>query len=276
MSEANETMLSSLEDKYEAETVANDDLKDRTVASEPHEQPATLLRHMYAALLAAYGPQQWWPAETSLEVIIGAYLTQNTSWRAVEKSVENLRSANALSLEGLRTISEESLQLLIRPSGFMQRKALSIKAFVRFLDHEYEGSLIRFSSQDTTKARKQLLTLPGVGPETADAILLYALGHPVIVVDEYLRRVVTRHSLAHEEASYAEIQQLATRAFDEDDAASLAQHYNEFHALVVELGKQHCRRQPQCHGCPLSKAAFHPPHLSNGNPEQVRSAATRR
>jgi endonuclease-3 related protein len=244
------------------------------VSSEPGKQSATILRRMYTALLGAYGPQHWWPATTSLEVIVEAYLTQNTSWRAVQKSIENLRTLGIINLTSLRAISEEELRSLIKPSGFMQRKASSIKAFIQFLDREYDGSLKRLSSQDTTKARRQLLALPGVGPETADAILLYALGHPAMVVDEYLRRLVSRHNLAHEKASYAEIQQLALRAFTEDES-SRAQHYNEFHALVVELGKQHCRRYPQCDGCPLSKPDFHPPRLTGGEAKQRRKAAAK-
>jgi len=231
---------------------------------------------MYAALVDAYGPQQWWPAKTPLEVVVGAYLTQSTSWRAVEKSIENLRAGNALDLEALRAISEKELQTLIRPSGFMQRKAASIKAFVHFLDREHEGSLTNLAAQDPAITRKQLLALPGVGPETADAILLYALGQPVMVVDEYLRRLVTRHGLAHEKVRYAEMQQLVIDAFSEDDEASRAQHYNEFHALVVELGKRHCKRQPQCEGCPLAKPVFHPPHFSANEAKQDRKAAARK
>jgi endonuclease-3 related protein len=218
---------------------------------------------MYAELLDVYGPQQWWPAETPLEVIVGAFLTQSTSWRGVEKSIENLRRRGILSLEGLRAISEDDLRELIRPSGFMQRKASSIKAFIHFLDREYDGSLTKLAAQNTAKARQQLLALPGVGPETADAILLYALNRPVMVVDEYLQRLVTRHKLLDEKVRYAEMQELAHDAFAEDDAASRAQHLNEFHALVVELGKRHCRKQPSCEGCPLSKAIFHPPQLSS-------------
>lgn len=233
--------------------------------------PAALLRRMYAALLEAYGPQEWWPAKTSLEVIVGAYLTQNTSWRAVEKSIANLRAKEILSIDRLRRIPEEGLRTLIKPSGFMQRKASSIKAFINFLDREYGGSLARLSSQDAVTIRQQLLALPGVGQETADVILLYALGKPVMVVDEYLQRVVARHGLIPEKARYAEIQQLAINAFCEDDIVSLASHYNEFHALVVELGKRHCKRQPECDGCPLSKAEFHPP----GKARQCQITATR-
>ncbi len=230
---------------------------------------------MYATLMDAYGPQQWWPAETPLEVIVGAYLTQSTSWRAVEKSIANLRARGILNVEGLRAISEEELRSLIRPSGFIQRKTASIKAFIHFLDREYNGSLHSLSLQNPEETRQQLLALPGVGPETADAILLYALGQPTIVVDEYLRRLVTRHNLLHENIRYTELQQLAVDAFAEDDLTSRGQHYNEFHALVVELGKQHCRRQAVCDGCPLSKPIFRPPHLPGGSVRQGRKAAAK-
>jgi endonuclease-3 related protein len=222
---------------------------------------ARLLRRMYAVLADAYGPQRWWPGETQLEIIVGAYLTQNTSWRAVELSISNLKQQQRLTLHGLRKISEQELRLLIKPSGFMQRKAAAIKAFIAFLDAEYNGDLDYLAAQKTAIARTQLLDLPGVGPETADAILLYALGHPVMVVDEYLRRITTRHALIHGKARYAEIQQLALDAFTTDAPHTRAQHYNEFHAVIVELGKRHCRRSPQCENCPLFKPAFHPPAM---------------
>ena len=131
--------------------------------SKPQTESAKLLRRMYTTLLHAYGPQLWWPAQTPFEVIVGAFLTQSTSWRAVEKSIENLRRQGILNIEGLRAISEAELRDLIKPTGFMHRKASSLKAFIHFLDHEYDGSLARFSEQDTTKARRQLLDLPGVG-----------------------------------------------------------------------------------------------------------------
>jgi endonuclease-3 related protein len=181
-----------------------------------------------------------------------------------------------LSLEGLRKISEADLQALIRPSGFMRRKAASIKAFIHFLDRYHCGSLAQLSSLESGKTREQLLALPGVGPETADAILLYALGKPVMVADEYLRRLVTRHSLVQEKVSYTEIQQLALDAFAQDTIAWRLQHYNEFHAVVVELGKRHCRRHPDCDGCPLSKPAFHPPRLTSVTVKPARKAVTRK
>ena len=139
---------------------------------------------MHGQLVAAYGPQSWWPAQTSFEVILGAYLTQNTAWKAVERSLDNLRSAGALTLPGLRSISVAQLQELIRPSGFATRKAPAIKAFVGMLDGEFAGSLDALAAEPTLKLRVRLLDLPGVGPETADAIMLYALGHAVPVADE--------------------------------------------------------------------------------------------
>jgi endonuclease-3 related protein len=218
---------------------------------------------MYDRLVMVYGPQAWWPAASSFEVVIGAYLTQNTSWRGVEKSILNLKAYGSLSVEGIRSLSEESLRELIRPSGYMRRKAAAIKAFVSFLDEQYGGSLESLASESTLAARERLLALPGVGPETADAILLYALGKPAMVVDEYLRRVATRHHLLPETAKYPEIQALAVLAFRGEPLETLAPHYNEFHALMVMAGKTHCGPKPKCQGCPL--AEFLPP-ASTGSP----------
>jgi endonuclease-3 related protein len=210
------------------------------------------LRGFYDHLVRAYGPRQWWPAKTSLEVVAGAYLTQNTAWTSVEKSIVNLEARGLLSVKGLREISEEELRILIRPSGYMIRKAAAIKRFIAFLDASYGGSMEKLASGSAEVTRPQLLALPGVGPETADAILLYALGQPAMVVDEYLRRVVTRHGLLPAKARYPEIQQLAVEAFRGDEASSLRKHFNEFHAVIVEVGKLHCRRTPKCDGCPLA------------------------
>lgn len=209
------------------------------------------MRAMYTALRDAYGERNWWPAETPFEVILGAYLTQATAWRSVERSIANLRAADLLTVEGIRAIAEEDLRELIRPSGFVLRKAASIQAFVHFLDEHYSGSLERLAQQPTAALRPQLLALPGVGQETADAILLYALGHPVFVVDEYTRRVVTRHGLASANARYAELQTLGERTIADEDRAKQARHANELHALLVEVGKQHCGPSPRCEGCPL-------------------------
>jgi endonuclease III related protein len=213
---------------------------------------ADRLREFYLRLSAAYGPQRWWPAKSAFEVVIGAYLTQNTAWASVERSIANLEARRLLSVAAIRGLPEVELRELIRPSGYMTRKAAAIKAFVGFLDRFYDGSLENFSEETPAIARERLLELPGVGPETADAILLYALGRAAIVVDEYLRRVVTRHGLLVEKAKYAEIQALGKAAFADDLPTERVQHCNEFHALMVEVGKRHCRKAPLCEGCPLA------------------------
>ena len=219
--------------------------------------PAARLRAMHDRLFAAYGPQHWWPAQTAFEVVVGAYLTQNTSWKAVECSIENLRQACALSIEGLRSLPLAELQELIRPSGFVTRKAPALKAFVAMLDGEFSGLLGRLAALPAEKARKLLLELPGVGPETADAILLYALGHATPVADEYLRRIAERHGLltpppGRNRRGYEALVALTREAFAADPAGKKSQLFNEFHALTVAVGKAHCRRQAHCEGCPLA------------------------
>ena len=218
---------------------------------------ARRLRRMHDLLVEAYGPQHWWPAETSFEVILGAYLTQNTSWKAVERSLANLRVAGALSIDGLRRLSVDQLRELIRPSGFYIRKAPALKAFVAMLDAEFDGSLDVLAAAPTETVRPRLLALPSVGYETADAILLYALGHPVPVADEYLRRIAERHALltpapAKNRAGYESLVQLTNEAFADDPARQRRKLFNEFHALVVAVGKAHCSKQAVCAGCPLA------------------------
>ena len=211
---------------------------------------------MHYQLANAYGPQHWWPAETAFEVIIGAYLTQNTSWNAVELSLENLRRARGLSVEGLRNLSPAELQELIRPSGFHSRKAPALKAFIAMLDAEFDGSLKTLAATPTVALRIRLLSLPGVGPETADAILLYALKHPVPVADEYLRRIAERHRLIdplpkQNRPGYNSLVQLTLEAFASDPTNKRMHLFNEFHALTVAVGKAHCGRNPRCTDCPL-------------------------
>jgi endonuclease-3 related protein len=221
---------------------------------------------MHDQLAAAYGPQHWWPAETSFEMILGAYLTQNTSWKAVERSLDNLRAANALTVDGLRSLTLKKLQRLVQPSGFYTRKAPALKKFVDLLDKEFAGSLDTLSATPTAALRARLLSLPGVGPETADAILLYALGHAVPVADEYLRRIVERHRLlsptpARNRQGYDALIALTRQAFAADAPADHARLFNEFHALTVAVGKAHCRRSAHCDGCPLAAD----PHASIGH-----------
>jgi endonuclease III related protein len=228
---------------------------------------AQRLRRMHDQLAQAYGPQHWWPAKTSFEVILGAYLTQNTSWKAAERSLANLRAAGALTVDGLRALTLRKLQRLIQPSGFHTRKAPALKAFVALLDEEFAGSLDALAATPTATLRARLLALPGVGPETADAILLYALGHPVPVTDEYLRRIAERHRLlkpapGRNRKGYDSLAELTRQAFAADAPENKACLFNEFHALTVAVGKAHCRRTAQCSGCPLAAD----PHTTGDHP----------
>jgi endonuclease III related protein len=242
------------------------------------------VRQYYETLYRAWGPQHWWPAETRFEVIAGAYLTQNTAWLNVERALANLRADEALSVEGIRTIRLAKLERLIRPSGYFRQKAKRLKTFVAFLDHEYGGSLDRLFSQPTGKLREELLVLNGVGPETADSILLYAGNHPVFVVDAYTRRVLERHDILPKKTDYEDIRRLFERALEpivhnQQDGptnstpalesgfrgaahppsamstskrTALVQVYNEMHGLIVGVGKYYCGKSvPKCDGCPL-------------------------
>ena len=210
---------------------------------------------MHDLLTEAYGPQYWWPAQTPFEVILGAYLTQNTAWKAVVRSLANLRQAGALTLDGLRALNIRDLRNLIRPSGFYTRKAPALMAFADMLDEEFGGSLESLAATPTATLRRRLLALPGVGNETADAILLYALNHPVPVADEYLRRVAVRHqliTLSTGSKGYDALADLTRQAFASDPPARHARFFNEFHALTVAVGKAHCGRKALCDGCPLA------------------------
>jgi len=218
---------------------------------------AQRLRIMHEMLVQKYGPQYWWPASTPFEVVLGTYLTQNTSWKAVEVSLENLRRAGALSVDGIRNVALEHLKSLIRPSGFYTRKAPALKEFVALLDAEFGGALEELAAAPTKLVRTKLLSLPSVGPETADAILLYALGHVVPVADEYLRRIAVRHKLIApapemNDKVYESLVQLTRAAFANDSALHQPGLFNEFHALTVAVGKAHCGLTPDCSDCPLA------------------------
>lgn len=217
--------------------------------------PAERLRWMHDRLANAYGPQHWWPAQTPFEVILGEYLTQNTSWKAVERSLQNLQAAGAFTVDGLRALSLPELRRCIQPSGFYARKAPALKAFVAMLDAEFGGSLKTMAAAPTSVLRTRLLQLPGVGPETADAILLYALNHPVPVADEYLRRIVDRHrliGLPNGSKRYEALSALTKQAFASSPENRQAQLFNEFHALTVAVGKAHCGKDARCEDCPLA------------------------
>jgi endonuclease-3 related protein len=259
------------------------------------------IRTYYHALFRAWGRQHWWPAQSRFEVVVGAYLTQNTAWTNVEKALANLRAARLLTVSGVRRAALAELERLIRPAGYFRQKAKRLKIFVAFLDQKYQGSLSKLFAQPTEQLREELLNLHGVGPETADSILLYAGNHPVFVVDAYTRRILARHEILPEEAAYDEIRELFERALapvadsiadggngNQPLAAglrgaahspsamstakrtALAQVYNEMHGLIVGVGKNYCKkREPECADCPLS--AF----LPNGKPRLEKDSPSR-
>ena len=201
---------------------------------------------VYKTLHKTYGPQGWWPAKTRLEVVIGAILTQNTAWTNVEKAIANLKKAHLVSAKRLKSIDIKSLARLIRPAGYYNIKAVRLKNFVSFLYAEYGGSIGNLSSENTTKLRKALLGVNGIGPETCDSIMLYACGKKVFVVDAYTKRVFSRHSLIKESGDYHRVQKYFT-----DNLPKSEKLYNEYHALIVRLAKDFCRAKPDCKNCPL-------------------------
>jgi endonuclease-3 related protein len=245
------------------------------------------IRAYYHTLYSTWGPQHWWPAHSRFEVIAGAYLTQNTSWTNVERALRSLRTAKLLSVAGIRRSPLRKLERLIRSAGYFRQKAQRLKTFVRFLDERHRGSLTRMFAQPTEKLREELLALNGVGPETADSILLYAGNHPVFVVDAYTRRVLERHQMIAPGARYEEIRELFEQALSpaagggEDSqrgpAAAIlgsgprgsshspsrmstagrtarVQVFNEMHGLIVGVGKNFCQKsQIRCEQCPLQK-----------------------
>lgn len=206
------------------------------------------LLKIYNKLFSFYGPQHWWPGDTPFEIAVGAILTQNTNWANVEKAIDNLKAANALNPKRLMEMPVEKLALLIRPAGYFNIKAKRLKAFVEFLMNNYKGSMKKMRQEETNSLRKKLLSVNGIGPETADSILLYALDKPVFVIDAYTRRVLSRHKIMDFNASYDEYQRLFHEELDED--VSL---FNEYHALFVKVGKEFCRPRPRCNNCPLNQ-----------------------
>lgn len=209
--------------------------------------PAADLMTYYRVMSESLGPLHWWPARTQFEVIIGAILTQNTSWKNVEQAIAKLRAAGMLTPSAIRAARPARLQSLIRSAGYFRQKTKTLKAFVRFLEREYGGSLKKMFGAPTAELREKILSVRGIGPETADSILLYAGEHPVFVVDAYTHRILARHGLAYGKRDYE-----ATRALFENSLPRDAALYNEFHALIVNTGKNWCRKSaPDCERCPL-------------------------
>ncbi len=200
----------------------------------------------YNLLFSALGPQNWWPAETELEMMVGAILTQNTNWNNVEKAIQNLKEKDLLSIKGLSQIPASILAGYIRSAGYYNIKAKRLKNLIKFIEDKYNGDIDRLLSLDTDTIRKELLSVKGIGMETADSIILYGAGRPIFVVDTYTHRILTRHNLIEEEAGYNDLQ----LAFM-DNLPNDAELFQEFHALIVKTGKDFCRKRPLCPNCPL-------------------------
>lgn len=213
------------------------------------------LQEAYRRLAAHFGPQHWWPADTPFEVMVGAILTQNTSWANVEKAIRTLKTFRLLHPAKLAELDEETIQEAIRPAGYFRQKARRLKVLCAWLLERTGGDLERLNEVDTRTLRSELLELKGIGPETADSILLYALGRPVFVVDTYTYRVLTRHGWVGFDTNYEEMRELLEGALPKDTAL-----FNEFHALFVAAGKEFCRKTPRCERCPLE------PLLPEGGP----------
>ena len=206
------------------------------------------LKEIYDLLYDAFGPQHWWPGETPFEIVVGAILTQNTSWTNVDKAIANLKSASVLTPEGFHRIDASALAGLIRPAGYYNIKAKRLKSFVDWLFDNYDGQLDILESIAINQLRSELLSIKGIGRETADSILLYALERPVFVVDTYTFRIVTRHRLIEPDADYEQLWELFESNLPEDTRL-----FNEYHALLVRTGKDFCKPKAKCPGCPLEK-----------------------
>ena len=205
------------------------------------------LKHMYQRLFEHFGPQNWWPAESPFEVAVGAVLTQNTSWTNVEKAIVNLKEAGVMEIGAMRALDAEELSGLIRPAGYYNLKEKRLRNLLDFLAAGFEGNPENLSRPGLDAIRPMLLEVKGIGPETADSILLYAAGMPTFVIDAYTKRVLIRHGLAGEKSGYEQMRSLFMDRLEHDP-----QHFNEYHALLVQVAKYFCLKSKfECKGCPL-------------------------
>lgn len=201
----------------------------------------------YRTLLNFYGTQNWWPGESTLEILTGAILTQNTSWLNVEKAITKLKNASLLNLKSLYSVDICLLAELIKPSGFYRIKSYRIKNLVKYIYDIYDGDMDKMALKDSLSLRKELLAVNGVGEETADAILLYGFNKPFFVVDKYTRRILSRHRLVTKKSNYQQVQKYIMGSIPSDVFI-----YNNFHAMLVLTGKRFCKTKPLCHNCPLN------------------------
>lgn len=206
------------------------------------------LTEIYDRLYAAYGPQKWWPGETPFEVLVGAVLVQNTAWRNVERAIANLREQGLMTPRKLYALAPEDLAEHIRSAGYFRLKAQRLRNLLKLIVERYDGSLAALFDQDVESLRRELLTVKGVGPETADSIVLYAAGLPSFVVDTYTHRIMSRHGWIESEADYHQLKEHFESQLPVDVPL-----YNEFHALLVRVGHHHCRKTPNCEACPLAE-----------------------
>lgn len=206
------------------------------------------LSEIYQLLYDAFGAQHWWPGETPFEIVTGAILTQNTNWTNVEKAIKNLKASENLTPDKLHRIDNSKLAGLIRPAGYFNIKAKRLKNFIDWLFDNYEGEMSNLEPVNTEQLRVELLAIKGVGRETADSILLYALERPVFVVDAYTARIALRHGLIDPGVDYEQLRELFESNLPED-----VRLFNEYHALLVRAGKEFCRPKAKCPGCPLEK-----------------------
>jgi endonuclease-3 related protein len=206
------------------------------------------LLDIYRRLEAAYGDPGWWPGDTPFEVAVGAVLTQNTTWRNVEKAIERLKAAYLLTPEALRELTAQELAGYIVPAGYYNVKARRLKSLMDFLWAECGGRIEALAGMPVNETRGKLLGVKGIGRETADSILLYAVGVPTFVVDAYTHRILNRHGLVPEKAGYEEVKAVFGDNLEPDVAM-----FNRFHALLVECGRLHCKPNPKCDGCPLEE-----------------------
>jgi len=213
------------------------------------EENSNLFLRVYDRLYAHYGPQYWWPGESNLEIMVGAVLTQNTNWTNVEKALANLKNSDQLSFSCLHNMPIEELAEYIRPAGYYNIKARRLKNLFQMIEDEYEGEITFLFEDSLDESRENLLRVKGVGPETADAILLYAAKKPAFVIDTYTHRVFSRHELVEEDTDYYSLQQEFLDSLPEDVAL-----FNEFHALIVAVAKEFCKKKkPRCSNCPLQR-----------------------
>ena len=207
---------------------------------------AEILRDFQARMAAHYGPTHWWPGDSAFEIALGAILTQNTAWTNVEKAIANLKAARLMSPMAILDAEDAALEAALRPSGYFRQKAKRVRLFCQHLVDHYEGDIAQMAIRPLNQLRHELLSLHGIGPETADDILLYACGLPSFVVDTYTRRIFSRHGIVPPGIGYEHL-----RAFFEDRLERDVASWKEYHGLIVWTAKDFCRTRPRCEGCPL-------------------------